>query len=170
MIFVTLLLILIVVAESSISASSLLSLYLHEPRNNQVYTLDSIENTYLNLELRYQLFGNYDINNSMNICFEILTSTLREYSKYINLTCLKYDETSRISIEKLLPNTYTINLYIKNNDGILDHTRITSSFVVNTFISSLPKIKVSSETLVYALDEDIQITYTLSTSYIPVNN
>jgi len=69
MIFVTLLLILIVVAESSISesASSLLSLYLHEPRNNQVYTLDSIENTYLNLELRYQLFGNYDINNSMKL-------------------------------------------------------------------------------------------------------
>jgi len=167
MIFVTL--ILLILVSSSISASSLLSLYLHEPRHNQVYSLATIHDKSLNLEVRYQIFGNYDNNNSMNVCFEILTtSTVREY---INFTCLKYDETSRISIEKLVPNNYTINLYIKNdNDGILDHTRITSSFVVITFISSLPKINVSSETLVYALEEDIQIQYTLSTSYIPVNN
>ena len=172
MIFLALLLMMVCISSSINQFQSSLSLYLHEPRNHQVYTLDSIHTTSLNIEIRFQIFGNYDNNNSIDVCFEVLTTTvtLREHSNYINMTCLKYDEASRISIEKLVPNSYTINLYIKNdNDGILDHTRITSNFLVNRFVESLPKITLSSE-LVYILEKDIQIEYTLSTSYLPTNN
>lgn len=140
----------------SLSSSSL-QLYLHEPKNNSIFAIESISNEYINVDLRYQIFGND--KRDVEVCFELLSSN----SSYIDLTCLKYDVNARISLNKLIPDAYTINLYMKS----LDHTKITSNFIIIPL--DLPRISLPNNVF-YIVGGDINIEYKLSDTSMPINN
>ena len=100
---------------SLVSSSSTLSLYLHEPRPNQIYPIQSIGALTHNINLRYQVFGNSN-NDIIDVCFELFL----ENRQYIRLTCFKYDEASAISLDNLIPGSYVIHLFLKSNGIIID--------------------------------------------------
>jgi len=163
LIIILLLVVLIIICSQQI--------YLNEPRNNHVYTINESNNNVYNTLIRYQIYGNIDNSNDIiEICLKILTIQKIEY---LSQTCLKYNiNESMLTIEKMIPNQYILVMGIKKNDIIIQDSIIETNFTINRLVDSLPRISFFKglDALYYAKSEDISIEYFLSISKIPLSN